>query len=198
MKIFVLSLILCAFTVEIKAQDQVCQAQVGDTIPSSKVFSRDAKPFQLNELVKDRNVVLVFYRGGWCGYCMKHLSELKLYETQFDSLGYDLVAISTDDPDHAEEVKNEKDLEFEIYSDHKMYAAHAMGIAFKVSDDLFEKYKGFDIKLEESAGGETHHELPHPAVYLLKNGVIQFEYVNPNYSKRLSSEALIAIMKSID
>jgi hypothetical protein len=38
-----------------------------------------------------------------------------------------------------------------------------------------------------------HHELPVPAVFLVgTNLVIQFEYVNPDYSVRVHSELLLA------
>jgi peroxiredoxin len=49
---------------------------------------------------------------------------------------------------------------------------------------------GIDL---EAASGEKHHELPVPAVFLVAtNGVIQFEYINPDYSVGAHPDVLLA------
>jgi hypothetical protein len=50
----------------------------------------------------------------------------------------------------------------------------------------------------EEASGQKHHMLPVPAVFLVAtNGLIQFEYVNPDYKVRLEPELLLAAAKTI-
>ena len=49
---------------------------------------------------------------------------------------------------------------------------------------------GHDI---EEASGETHHMLPVPATFIIgRDGIIQFQYANPNYKVRLTPEVLLA------
>ncbi|MBK8550829.1 MAG: hypothetical protein IPL53_07105 [Ignavibacteria bacterium] len=73
-----------------------------------------------------------------------------------------------------------------------MNAALQFGIAFKVADEIIEKYKSYDIDLEASSGKE-HHLLPVPSVFILgTDGIISFEYVNPNYKIRLDPDVLLA------
>jgi hypothetical protein len=45
----------------------------------------------------------------------------------------------------------------------------------------------------EGASGAKHHELPVPAVFLVAiNGLIQFEYINPDYTVRAHPDVLLA------
>jgi hypothetical protein len=77
-----------------------------------------------------------------------------------------------------------------------MAAAKAFGLAFRVDDELYERYKGFNIDLE-NASGETHHLLPVPAVLIIgKDGRIRFQYVNPDYKIRLDAQVLLAAARA--
>jgi peroxiredoxin len=77
-----------------------------------------------------------------------------------------------------------------------MEAAKAFGLAFRVDDKGYQRLSGYGIDLE-AASGEKHHLLPVPAVYLVgKDGIVQFQYVNPNYRVRLTPEVLLAAAKT--
>ena len=83
------------------------------------------------------------------------------------------------------------ELGYTILSDNNSAASTAFGLAFKVDDDTYEKYKGYGINLEE-ASGNTNHILPVPAVYLLDTqGKIKFDYSNPDYKVRLDTDKLL-------
>jgi hypothetical protein len=49
----------------------------------------------------------------------------------------------------------------------------------------------------EEASGQEHHMLPVPAVFMLggTKGLIEFEYVNPDYRVRMSPDLLLAAAK---
>jgi hypothetical protein len=49
--------------------------------------------------------------------------------------------------------------------------------------------KKYNIDVEEASGERKHHMLPVSAVFMVaRNGLIQFEYVNPDYKVRLDPE----------
>ena len=85
-----------------------------------------------------------------------------------------------------------KDLvKYELFSDSKANVSKAFGIAFSVENDYIQKLKSYNMDLEKSSG-ETHHILPVPSVFIVdEKGVIQFEYVNPDYKVRISSKLLL-------
>ena len=76
-----------------------------------------------------------------------------------------------------------------------MEISKAFRIAFKVDDETVEKYKQWNIDLEKTSGYD-HHLLPAPATFLVgKNGIIQFQYTNPDYKIRLAPSILLAAAK---
>ena len=61
-----------------------------------------------------------------------------------------------------------------------------------MDDATLAELKKYNIDVEQ-ASGQKHHMLPVPAVFLVAtNGLIQFEYVNPDYKVRLEPELLLA------
>lgn len=138
------------------------------------------------------------FRGGWCPYCNVQLGQLKEIEKELVALGFQIVAISTDKPEILKAHAEENNFSYTVVSDAEMTAAKALGIAFKVDDETFNKYKSkFKIDLEEFSGFD-HHLLPVPSVFIVdKEGVIQFSYVNPDYKTRLSSKVLLAAAKAL-
>jgi peroxiredoxin len=43
--------------------------------------------------------VILFYRGGWCPYCNRQLSDLRLVEPKLRANGFEIVFLSTDRPE---------------------------------------------------------------------------------------------------
>ncbi|MFH1496424.1 MAG: peroxiredoxin-like family protein [Verrucomicrobiota bacterium] len=172
-------------------------AKVGDTLPDASVLDEAGRSVALRDLVKDGPAVLVFYRGGWCPYCNRHLMALAEAESRILAAGHRIVAISPDQPAKLKATPDREQLGYRLYSDRKADAAQALGIAFRVSDELVAKYKNeYQIDLE-AASGETHHLLPHPAVFVVgTDGVIRFAHVNPDYRARLSPEEILAAVEA--
>ena len=134
---------------------------------------------------------LVFYRGGWCPYCNRHLSALGEIQAELRDLGYRIHAISPDKPEKVAEAVAETEFDYALYSDASAEAARAFGLAFKVDAKTYEKLQGYGIDLEE-ASGRDHHLLPVPAVFIIdREGRIRFRYFNPEYKERLSGEKLL-------
>lgn len=118
-------------------------------------------------------------------------------EAELAKLGFPVIAISADRPEAMVRSLKHKDLGFDLYSDASMAAARAFGIAFRLSDADFERYKGFGIDLEK-ASGQTHHELPVPSVFLVEpGGRIAWAYSNPDYTVRPENEELLAAARGL-
>jgi peroxiredoxin len=141
-------------------------------------------------------VVLTFFRGGWCPYCNLNLSELRLVEKQLREMGFSVWFISMDKPELLLESLDDPDIGYTIFSDSSLDATRAFGLAFRVDDELYQRYLGYEIDLER-ASGETHHVLPAPATYIIgAGGIINFAYINPDYKVRLHPDVLLAAAKA--
>jgi len=175
-----------------QSAEEIRPLQVGSTIPNVVLRAPTGEPFDLRQAVMEKPTVLIFYRGGWCPYCNRHLSELQQVEEDLLALGYRILAISPDRPEKLMETAEKDSLTYQLLSDSSMAAARAFGIAFQVDDATVKKYKEeYKIDLEADSG-ETHHQLPVPAVFMVDpDGKIIFSYVNPDYKTRLNPEALL-------
>jgi len=125
------------------------------------------------------------------------LSALEESNSTFTSLGYQVIGISPDDHNLIGNFAKDQNLSFHLYSDADAELMHAFGIAWKVEDDNIEKYKKSGSAMLEAFAYKDHHTLPDPAIYIIKDGIIQFSYVNPDYSTRLKTETLIAILSTL-
>ncbi len=172
------------------AQD-VRPLSIGATVPSLTLQSVDGRAFDLDGAIKSQPTILIFYRGGWCPYCNRHLGQLQTIEPKLLDLGYRILAISPDRPAKLAESMDKHKLTYTLLSDHTMKASRSFGIAFRIDGSTFAKYKGYGIDLEE-ASGQKHHLLPVPSVFIVgTDGVIKFSYANPDYKVRLAPKDLL-------
>jgi peroxiredoxin len=164
----------------------------GDTIPDVTVQTVEGKTLQLKKLVAEKPTVLIFYRGGWCPFCTKHLSALVEIQDDLKTAGVQMLAISIDQPSKLKQTPDYDKLGYKLLSDADAKAAEAFGLVFTVPDDLVAKYKD-EYKIDlEAASGRTHHKLPHPAVYVVSpGGTIEFDYVNQDYKVRLEPQKIL-------
>ena len=103
-----------------------------------------------------------------------------------------LFAISPDQPSKLKETIDKHQMSFILLSDSDMVAARSFRVAYKLDDQTLAEFKKYNIDVEE-ASGQKHHMLPVPAVFLVgANGLIDFEYVNPDYKVRLDPELIVA------
>ena len=203
MKKLILMLLLSSFVViaEVPTNaNDVKPLLPGMTIPEMKVFNVKGEEVLITSTSLEKPFIFTFYRGGWCPYCNSQLAQMREAEKQLIDMGFDVYFISPDKPEFLIESLKDKELKsdvsYTLLSDPSMQVAQNFGIAFKVDDKTVEKYKNWGIDLEK-ASGYNHHYLPVPATYLVgTNGIIQFQYTNPDYKVRLDPEVLVAAAKS--
>lgn len=180
------------------AADSPKQAAKGDMIPDITLKDASGAEVRLRNTVKSKPAVLIFYRGGWCPFCTKHLMALNEIQGDLTGAGFQILAISADQPSKLTEPPGHNELKYTLLSDSTMKGSVAFGISHQVPDELVAKYKtNYQIDLE-AASGEVHHTLPHPAVFLVdQEGVIRYAHVNPDYKQRLDPAKILESAKEI-
>jgi len=174
-----------------ESAEKISPLAVGAEIPDVTLLKMDETPVALRSLLR-QPVILVFYRGGWCPYCKLQLAGLQEIEDDLKSMGFRILAVSPDLPEHLRASVDKGSLSYTLLSDSDMEAASAFGIAFRVDDPTVEKYKEFNIDLE-AASGRKHHRLPVPAVFVIdQRGIVRFSHAHLDYKVRLSTEEVKA------
>jgi peroxiredoxin len=168
----------------------------GMQAPSFDVLSVEGEPVHFDPSKMDKPLVLSFFRGGWCPYCNLHLAEMRKTEGELRELGFAIWFISIDRPEVLYASLDQPDIGYTILSDSKLDATRSFGLAFRVSNETVEKYLKWDIDLE-GASGETHHVLPAPSTFIISDeGIIRFQYTNPDYAVRLHPDVLLAAARA--
>jgi len=204
---FLLVIVLVSiFSSPLRAQDprssihetaeQVQPLLPGMKAPSFTVQDVEGNTVAIDPASLENPLVLTFYRGGWCPFCNMYLAEMRHAEKELTGLGFDIWFISIDKPELLYASLEQPDVAYTIYSDSSLDATRAFGLAFRVDDDTYERYIGYDINLEE-ASGETHHVLPAPSTFIIgTDGIINFQYTNPDYKVRLHPDVLLAAARA--
>ena len=201
-----LAMILCLPVGALQAQshrndihDEASQVQPllpGMKAPIFEVLTVESQPLVFDPDNMDKPLVLSFFRGGWCPYCNLHLSEIRNAESELKTMGFDIWFISIDQPSVLYDSLDQPDIGYTILSDSSLSATRAFGIAFRMPDEMVERYLEYDIDLE-AASGETHHVLPAPSTFIIgSDGIIRFEYTNPDYKVRLHPDVLLAAART--
>jgi len=197
--LLVLIILLSNISFSQDAMYEICPIKNSSEVPSALLWNVDGKKIDIKDIVTDKPTILVFYRGGWCPYCMRHLSALAEVKKEIDSLGFSIVGITPDDYTNLDSsITRSKNFDYTLLSDKEANAMKAFGIDWQVDSKLYEKYKNkYNLDLEWWSNSK-HHLLPVPSVFIVKNGKIQLQHVDPKYSQRLSPKLLLAMIMSLE
>jgi len=170
----------------------------GSAAPEVSLLDHQGTQTSLHQALNGKPTLLVFYRGGWCPYCNMQLSALHKLVPDLAGHGFQLIAVSPDRPEELSRTLEKTELDYLLLSDSQAELMQAFGIAFKVDDETIEKYKGYNIDLEQ-ASGESHHALPVPSVFVIDAaGVVQFGYSNPDYRTRVPERIVRAAIEAVE
>ena len=180
--------------------DQIRPLLPGSKAPAFTATNAYGEGFNFEPANLQRPAVLIFYRGGWCPYCNLYWAEFRKAETQLLAMDLDLMFLSADSAEVlGAAVADETDRPaYQLLSDASSEIAQAFGIAYRASDKTYNRYVEMDLVDLEKASGYEHHNLPVPAVFIIgTDGVVAFQYVNPNYKVRLPPEVLLSAIRSL-
>jgi len=125
------------------------------------------------------------------------LGQLSKIEDEIVELGYRILAISADRPEKMRETVEKHDLKYAVLSDNPAEAARAFGLAFRVNEPTRQKLLEYGVDIEDASGND-HHVLPVPAVFIVDtDGIIRFDYVNPDYKVRIDPDELLEAARSV-
>jgi peroxiredoxin len=163
--------------------------QAGTKMPAGCVVQTAAgHSFDLNAAVARQPTVLIFYRGGWCPFCNAHLRQLQDSVDSLHSMGYQLLAISSDTPDALRRTMTQDKLSYQLLSDSHVQVAGKFGLRYKANDATLTMLKSHGTDLAAQNGGY----LLTPGAFIVdRSGVIRFVYANNNFTVRVSQAALL-------
>ncbi|MGE0161478.1 MAG: peroxiredoxin family protein [Gemmatimonadales bacterium] len=157
---------------------------VGSTAPDFTLAVYRGDTFTLSSLRGSKNVVLVFYRGWWCPYCMTQLTEMRNLLDADLATDTELVVVSIDGDEEngrtfariARDDGREPDYMF--LSDPESKVIGRYGVL--------------------NPDGGRRGAIPHPAVFVIdKQGIVRWRDVQIDYTIRPSNEAIRTALRAV-
>ena len=96
--------------------------------------------------LQGRWAVLLFYRGHWCPYCRQQLLDFQRAKAQLDELGAEVIALSVDSLEQAQQTVERHKLTFPVlYGLDARAVAKTIG-AYMNEDPLYLQATGFLLR----------------------------------------------------
>ncbi len=170
---------------------------LGDQAPDADLRDADNKPIKLSTLWHQTDVLLIFYRGGWCPYCNYQLRQLSNHLTEFQSRKVVPVAISVDRPGEAIKTRGSYEIRFPVLSDPELIAVKAYRVLRPVDASEYHRMLSNGVDLERRTGNQEH-AIAVPSMFLIDTeGIVRWVHVDPDYKERPSIEQLTTILDRI-
>ena len=170
---------------------------MGAVLPDFLLTDVNGNDFQLADVHHADFLVLNFYRGGWCPYCNMELREYERLKAGFSAVGANLIAISAEVPPLAAKTAQSNAITFPVLTDKDAQFMKKLGIVFSLDENSQKSYEGFGIDFTK-IHGNTHFELPVPAVYVIdRNSTVVFTHFEADYTTRIEPIDVLEAMKNI-
>lgn len=171
--------------------------KAGDACPDFALANAEGQIVTMADFLAKGPVVLSFYRGKWCPYCVTELEALRDATSEIAAMGATLVAVTAEDCGGALVAKRTHRLEFEILCDHENGLGLAFGLVFRVAPDFRPNYLEADLNFPLIYGNDSWF-LPIPATYVIgRDGVIRHAYVNVDFRERLDPATILDVLKPL-
>jgi peroxiredoxin len=188
-KLVILFSILCTITPTVFAQTETVYPEglkVGDAAPMFTAKDQSGKTVNLKQALKNGPVVILFYRGQWCPFCIKQLNHFSDSLQMLISKGASILAITPETAGNVKKTVEKAKSSFSILEDEGMLIMKMYKVNFAVDENTIAKYKGYGIDFN-NANGSNGSNLPVPATYIIgKDGKIKYVFFNTDYRKRAS------------
>jgi peroxiredoxin len=170
--------------------------QVDDKAPDATLESWDGEEVTLSDLWKEKPLVLVWYRGGWCPYCNLQLRAMEKKLESLGGAGGQLVAISPELPENAKRTAEQNKLSFPVLWDKESKVGKEYGIVFELPEAIAPMYRD-QLQLPK-VNGYDKLELPLSATYVIdREGVIRYAFLDADYTKRAEPKEIIEAVKKL-
>jgi peroxiredoxin len=165
--------------------------QVGAKAPQFELADAYGKLIRSEDLLSLGKLVVIFFRGRWCPYCVAQLEAMQQALPQIHARRANLVAISPQTARQTAFMVEQHQLKFPVLCDAGNRIAKQFGVGYRLPNYLEEQYRRTMINLPNCNGDQTW-ELPLPAAYgIEQDSTVTFAQVETDYRRRVEPEKIL-------
>jgi len=156
----------------------------GAKAPAFELTDHNGNLVSSTELLNKGRVIICFFRGRWCPFCVGQLEAMNLVMPEIQAAGASLIAISPQTVQQSFFMVDQHKLRFPLLSDLGNDVARQFGLVYRVPEFQQSVYRRAFINLP-MANGDESWELPIPATYILeRDGTVLYASANADYMER--------------
>ena len=168
---------------------------VGATAPPFELPDRNGKTVRSADLLSRGRLIIDFYRGRWCPYCIAELEAFEAALPRIREAGAALVAISPQTVRQTDFLVDQHKFTFPILSDAGNATARAFGLVYNVPGYLRELYQKSFINLP-LANGDQSWTQPLPATYVLeRDGTVLYAFADADITRRAGPAEVLEVIR---
>ncbi len=157
---------------------------IGAMAPSFELQDHDGKLIRSADLLAKGRLVLCFFRGRWCPFCVGQMEAMNLIVPQIEQAGANLAAISPQTVKQSYFMHDQHKLKFPLLSDPGNKIAREFKLTYRVPGAQEAIYRRAFVNLPFT-NGDNSWELPIPATYIIdRDGTILYASANEDYTDR--------------
>ena len=171
--------------------------QAGAEAPSFELPDHNRRLVSSAELLEHGPLLICFYRGRWCPFCVGQLEAMNARIERVRALRASLVGISPQTPQQSFFMADQHHLRFPLLSDTGNEIAGKFGLVYRVPDYQQEIYKRVFVNLP-FINGYNAWELPIPATYVLARkraessaSCVLWAAADPDYTVRPEPDEIV-------
>lgn len=185
------------------SSNHISAIAIGTQAPDFTLPNMNGDSRTLSEILENGPVILSFYRGGWCPICNDQLFAYQEILPEFQELGAQLIAVSPETPQNAQDTATKNDLTFDVLSDAGNEVARQYDLIWEVPEDQREGFskwlKGATGKTLAEFNGLDNYELPIPATFVIaQNGTVAYVFRDKDYKKRAQNADIIKALENLN
>lgn len=175
-----------------KTESETAGLAVGAKVVPFTALNQHGKSVSLMEELANGPVLLVFYRGKWCPYCNRHLSDLQDSLALLQAKGVRVFAISPEKPEFLLEMQEKTKASFTFLWDEGHKIGKAFDVAHQPEAGTRKKYNTLLRARLATASGDDSEQLPVPATFLISTeGVVIWRHFDHDYRQRSNVAAIL-------
>lgn len=164
--------------------------------------ARSGRPVSSADMLALGPVVVSFFRGRWCPYCITELETWRELAPELRRHGALFVAISPQSARQSNFMIDQHAITFPVLSDPGAAVAEQYGVAYSVSQAQRLYYQSILINIPLNNAGLSYHNateaswrLPVPATFLVKqDGTIAFSQAHADFRVRTEPAEILALL----
>lgn len=168
--------------------------QPGAPAPDFELGDSDGKLVRSSDLLARGSLVVTFFRGRWCPYCVATVEAWQRFLPELQKHRAGLVAISPQTVKQNNLMADQHRLTFPLLSDPGNKVARQFGVAYQLPSDLQELNRRIFVNLE-FINGDQSWELPMPATFLVApDRRILFAEAHADYTQRTEPQRVFDLL----